>query len=373
MRNTFPIILFAAAAASLPLPAEETSVVQTELTEVIATALEKTIVIPGELKPYQRVHIHVKVTGFVEAIYVDRGSFVKQGQVLAEMSAPELEAQRVEAQAKIPAVVARRTEAEAKLGAAESTYQRLAEAAKTPGVVAGNDVVLAEKAVEAGRARIDSLDKTVAAYEASVRAIEEIEKYLKVTAPFAGVITERHAHVGALAGPQGEAGLPLFTLEQINRLRLVAAVPEAYKQSISRGQRVRFTVPAFPSETFTGVVARPAYSVDSKTRTMPVELDVSNPGAKLTPGMYAEVHWLVRREGESLFVPATAIKATTERIFVIRVSNGKAQWVDVRRGMTKGNLVEVFGNLQAGDRIVLRASDEIRPDTRIQPLRFVVR
>ena len=367
MRNTFPIILFAAAAASLL--AAETVVVQTELTEVIAKPLEKTTVIPGELKPYQPVYIHAKVTGFVEAIHVDRGSFVKQGQALAEMSAPELKAQRVEAQAKIPAVVARRIEAEAKLAAAESTYQRLAEAAKTPGVVAGNDVLLAEKVVEAERARIDSLDKTVAAHEASDRAIEEIDKYLNVTAPFAGVITERHAHVGTLAGPQGESGLPLFTLEQINRLRLVAAVPEAYKQSILRGQRVQFTVPAFPSEAFTGVVARPAYAVDSKTRTMPVEFDVRNSGNKLTPGMYAEVAWPVRRGGESLFVPPTAIKATTERIFVIRVSNGKAEWVNVRRGISEGDLVEVFGQLEAGDRIVLRATDETRPGTRIQPLR----
>src|SRR5690606_5420092 len=141
--------------------------------------------------------------------------------------------------------------------------------AETPGVVAGNDVILAEKAVEAERARIDAYEKTIAAHEASVRAIEEIEKYLDVTAPFDGVITARSAHEGALVGPQGEVGRALFTLEQISRLRLVAAVPEAHRQSISRGARVRFTVPAFPSETFTGVVSRPAYAVDAETRTMP--------------------------------------------------------------------------------------------------------
>jgi len=336
-----------------------------ELTEVVAKPLEKTTLIPGEIASHQRVDIHAKVSGFVEAIHVDRGSFVKQGQALAELSAPELAAQSAEAQAKIPAVIAQRIEAEAKLAAAESTYQRLAEASKTPGVVAGNDVVLAGKAAEAERARIDSLDKTITAFEASVRAIEEIEKYLKVTAPFAGVITERFAHLGALVGPRGASGMALFTLEQIDRLRLVVAVPEAYKESITRGGRVRFTVPAFLSETFTGVVARPAYAVDPKTRTMPVELDVLNPGRKLTPGMYAEVQWPVRRGSETLFVPPTAIKATTERIFVVRVSDGKAEWVNVRRGMTEGNLVEVFGDLQAGDRIVLRASDEIRPGDQI--------
>ena len=367
MRNAFLISLLFVAALVLPSLAQETGVVRTELTEVVSKALDKTTIIPGELRPYQSVDVHAKVTGFIEAIHVDRGSFVEKDQLLAEMSVPELEAQRLEVQAKIPAVIARRIESEAKLAAAESTYEKLSEAAKTPGVVAGNDVVLAGKAAEAERARIDSFDKTIGAYEASVRAVEEMEKYLKVTAPFAGVITERHAHVGALAGPRGESGLILFTLEQIGRLRLVAAVPEAYKQSISRGKRVQFTVPAFPDETFSGVVARPAYAVDSKTRTMPVELDVTNSGSKLTPGMYAEVAWPIRRGGETLFVPPTAIKATTERIFVIRVANGKAEWVNVRRGMSEGNLVEVFGKLDAADRIVLRATDEIRPGTSVQP------
>lgn len=350
--------------ACLPALAAETITV--ELAEVVARPLDKTTLIPGELAAFQRVQIHAKVTGFVEAIHVDRGSFVTQGQALADLIAPELAAQSAEAQAKIPAVAAQRIEAEAELAAAESTYRRLAEAAKTPGVVAGNDVVLAEKKVEAERARIESINKTIAAFEASVRAIEEFEKYLKVTAPFAGVVTERFAHEGALVGPQGEA-MALFTLEQIGRLRLVAAVPEAYKQSISRGARVQFSVPAFPGETFSGVVARPAYAVDSKTRTMPVEVDVANPGNKLTPGMYAEVRWPISRSQESLFVPRTAIKSTTERIFVIRVSNGTAEWVDVRRGMSQGDQVEVFGDLQAGDQIVLRATDEIRPGSRVQP------
>ena len=292
-------ILAALLLYSTPTLAQESGSVRTELTQVISKSLEETMVIPGELKPYQRVDIHAKVTGFVEAVHVDRGSFVEAGQLLAEMSAPELEAQRIEAQARIPAVEAQRIEARARLAAARSTFEKLSEAAKTPGVVAGNDVVLAEANVKAEEARIAALDQTIAAHEASVRALEEIEKYLKVRAPFAGVVTRRHAHPGALAGPRGETAMPLFTIEQVSRLRLVAAVPEAYRQSIARGQKVQFTVAAFPAETFTGIVARPAYAVDPKTRTMPVELDFTNSGTKLTPGMYAEVQWPVRRSGEN--------------------------------------------------------------------------
>ena len=360
-------ILLTLVAMAVPASGEEAGTVRTELTTVMLKPLERTVTIPGELKPYQRVDIHARVTGFLESILVDRGSFVEEGDLLAEMSAPELAAQRAEAQARIPAVVSEKREATAQLAAAESTYWRLTEAAKTPGAVAENDRDLAGLAADAQEARVESIQKTIAAYEASVRSIEEMEKYLKVKAPFSGVITKRQAHVGALVGPDGTAGLPLFTLEQVSRLRLVAAVPEAYRQSISRGQRVQFSVAAFPGEVFSGVVARPSYAVDSSTRTMPVELDFTNSKSKLTPGMYAEVMWPIRRSHETLFVPASAVQATTERIFVIRVANGKAEWVDVRRGMTEGALVEVFGDLAEGDRIVLRATDEIRPGMGVLP------
>ena len=362
MRTT---ILFAFLVAALPSIGQDAGTVRTELAKVVSKPLEKTAVIPAELKPYQRVAIYAKVRGFVEEVHVDRGSFVKTGQLLAEMSAPELDARRLEAQAKIPAVVAERSEARAELAAAESTHGRLVKAANTPGAVAANDVFLAEKAVEAGRARIDSLDKTIAAHEASVRTIKEIQKYLKVVAPFSGVISARRAHVGALAGPEGNHSVPLFTLEQVSRLRVVAAVPEAWRQSVSRGQRVQFSVAAFPARIFEGIVARPAYAMDPETRTMPVELDFTNPRTELTPGMYAEVSWPIRRAEKTLFVPPTAIMATTERIFVIRVTNGEAEWIDVRRGLTEDRLAEVFGDLAEHDQIVLRATDEIRPGTRV--------
>lgn len=338
--------------------------VRTELTTVASKRLDKASVIPGELRAFQRVDMHAMVTGFVEQVRVDRGAHVKKGQLLAVMTAPELAAQRAEAQARLAAVEAQRVEAQATLAGAESTYARMKEAAQTPGVVAGNDVVLAEKSVEAEQARIVSLERTIKALEAAVLAVEETERYLRVVAPFDGVVTERNVHVGTLAGRAG--GVPLFTIEQIHRLRLVAAVPEAYTASIEPGRAVSFSVPAHPGRTFTGSVARPAYAVDPATRTMPVELDVDNADGALAPGMYAEVSWPIRRAANSLFVPGTAIKATTERIFVIRVRAGAAEWVDVRRGMTQENLVEIFGDLTDGDQIVLRATDEIRPGTRVE-------
>lgn len=142
-------------------------------------------------------------------------------------------------------------------------------------------------------------------------------------------------------------------------------VPEAEAESVMLGTRVTFTVPAYPNTAFQGIVRRPAYSLDPKTRSMPVELDVENGSRKLAPGMFADVTWPVKRRSPTLFVPPGAIVTTTERLFVIRVRDGLAEWVDVRRGGTSGNLVEVFGDLSAGDLVVERGTDEIRPGTRV--------
>ena len=352
--------------AAAPAISAQSGEVTVELTQVESGPLSKTVKFPGELKAYQVVDIHAKVTGFLDSVLVDTGSRVGAGDLLAEMSAPEIQAHKAEAQARIPAIQAQMAEAEAQLSAAESTLSRLREAAQTPGVVAGNDVVQAEKSVEAGRSRVQALDKSMEAAEASVQSAAEMEKYLRIEAPFAGVITGRFAHPGTLAGPQSGSGPPLMRLEQVDKLRLVAPVPEAYIESVRKGLRVEFTVPAHPGSSYSGVVARVSRAVDPATRTMPVEMDVDNRTGELAPGMYAELRWPVSRKTESLFLPPSAVKSTSERVFVIRIANGTAEWVDVRRGMTAGDKVEIFGNLQPGDTVVLRATDEIRPGTRVR-------
>jgi RND family efflux transporter MFP subunit len=177
------------------------------------------------------------------------------------------------------------------------------------------------------------------------------------------VVTERNAHPGSLVSPTAAA--PLVRIEQLARLRLTVAVPEVEVGGIAPGSRVKFTVPAFPGETFEGLIQRLSHSLDQKTRTMPVELDVNNAAGRLAPGMFAEVSWPVRRAKPSLFVPPSTIVTTTERVFVIRVRDGKAEWVNVRRGAPSGELVEVFGELRAGDPVIRRASDELRPGTAV--------
>jgi RND family efflux transporter MFP subunit len=328
-----------------------------ELTEVVSRPVSRMIELPGEIQPFLAAGLHAKVNGYVDRVLVDRGSAVKTGDLLIELTAPEMQAQIAEAEARVQAAQSDRVQAEAQLAAAQANYDRLKKAAETPGAVAGNEVIQAEKQVDAAKALVEARAQSVRTGEAAVRAQRDRFAYLRITAPFEGVITERLVHPGALAGPAADA--VLLRIEQVSRLRVVVAVPEEYTGAIVRGARVEFHVPAFPGRVFAGTVARTAHALDSGTRTMPVELDVQNPDGALAPGMYPSVKWPLRRP-RALFVPRTAVVTTTERTFVVRTKNGKAEWVDVTKGAAEGDLIQVSGALQPGDMVVKRATDEIR-------------
>jgi len=191
-----------------------------------------------------------------------------------------------------------------------------------------------------------------------VNALKAMLAYLKITAPFDGVVTDRLVHPGALVGPPADPAL--LVIQQVSHLRIVVPVPEEYVGGIVRGASVAFTVPAHPRRVYSGKIARVADALDQKTRTMSVELDIMNRDGTLAPGMYPSVKWPVRSQGAELWVPKTSVVTTTERTFVIRNRDGRAEWVDVRKGVAEGDLVQVFGNLQPGEMVVRRATDEMR-------------
>ncbi len=334
-----------------------------DVVKVVQRPLDVTLEMPGELDPYEDVAIVPRVSGYVKSIRVDRGSNVRAGDLLAELEAPELLAQRAEAESKLQAAEAQLGVVRSKRDADASTFDKLKAASAIPGVVAGNDVVLAQKAVEADQAQIAAAERNVDAARQAVNSIKQLEGYLRVTAPFDGVVTERNVHAGALVGPGAAA--PMLHIVNRNRLRLVVPVPEAYIAGISSGTKMPFTVPAYPGETFTGTVARIAQSIDVKTRTMAVEMDVQNGNGHLTPGSFCQVQWPVRRRGPSLLVPVASVASTTGRTFVIRVRDGKTEWVDVKTGLNAGPLIEVFGDLRSGDEIAARGTDELRAGTAV--------
>ena len=335
-----------------------------ETVRVVSRSIERKVDLPGEFLPYERVPIHAKVPGFVDKVLVDRGSVVKVGQLLATVVAPELTAKIAEAEARVQALESQRAEAEAHVVAAQSTYDRMKAASATPGVIAGNELIQAEQQVDVERARVRAAESSVTAARAAVKAEQDIKAYLRITAPVSGIITERNVHPGALVGTANSTE-PMFQLETENRLRLVVAVPETDVGGIVRGGRVPFTVPAYPGETFTGIISRIAHSIDPKTRSMAVELDVTNRNGHLAAGMYPTVSWPVRRSKPSLLVPPTTVASNSERTFVIRVQNGVAEWVNVKKGAPLGDLIEVYGPLEAGDMLVKRGTEEIHPGARV--------
>jgi len=338
-----------------------------EAVRVVEQPVNVTLSMPGELQPYQTVAIFPRVTGFVKDIRVDRGSEVRAGELIAELEAPELIAERAEAQSKVQAAESQLAVVRSKADADASTADRLKAAAATPGVVAGNDLVLAQKAVEADQSQIAAAQENAEAARQALQAVTQMQEYLKVTAPFDGVVTERNVHPGALVGPNGgPAATPMVRVVQNDRLRLVVPVPEAYTAGLTPGTVMSFAVPAYPGQTFSGTVARIAQTVDLKTRTMAVELDVVNRDGRLTSGAFCQVKWPVSRPAPSLFVPTSSVTSTTDRTFVVRIRDGKTEWVDVKTGLASGPLVEVFGDLRSGDEVATRGTDEIKPGTEVQ-------
>lgn len=353
-------------AKSVPQPqlAQQTAV---DTIRVSQHRLDVSIRLPGELQPFEEVRVFPKISGFVKWIGVDRGSRVKKGQLLATLTAPEIVAQKSEAEAKVLSAENQRIAGDAKLAADESSYQRLKAASATPGVISDDELDTAEKNVEADRARVVSLRNTADAARANLRSAIEMESYLQITAPFDGVVTKRNVHPGALVGPAGGSSSQqsMLRIEDVSHLRLVVAVPEIYVAGVEKGAKVKFTVPAFPSRTFSGTVARMANSIDVSTRTMPVELDVQNPDLELASGMFPEVSWPVRRSDDTLFVPQSAVARAAEQSYVLRIHNGSTEEVEVKTGAAMGDLTEVFGNLKAGDEVVMHPADDLHAGTAV--------
>jgi membrane fusion protein, multidrug efflux system len=347
--------------------AKASSAAEVEVTPVLSQKLNTTVRLPAQLVPYEVVDVYPKVTGFVKWIKVDRGSSVKTGEQIAQLEAPELEAQRAEAESKYQSAESQLAAVEARLAADQATYRRMSAASKTPGVVALNDLDIAQKTAQSDQANVTAFEKTAKAAQDAVRAVAQLEAYLAIRAPFDGQVTTRYVHPGALVGPAGGPGAmtPMVQIQTPTRHRLVVPVPEYDAAGIPAGTEVSYTVPSFPGKILQAPIARISHAVDFKTRTMPVELDVRDPEAKLDPGTFCEVLWPVRRAYATLFVPASAVANDLERTFVIRVRNDRTEWVDVKTGVASENLIEVFGNLAAGDQVVVRGTDQLRSGTAV--------
>ncbi len=337
---------------------------EVQLATVRAERPQVHLSLPGELQPFQDTGIQAHEMGFADKLYVDRGSDVRAGQVLATIDAPDLVARAAAAEQRLSAARARTLQAEANLRRDQGTLLGLRNAEREmQGAVAENDINIAAQNVSADQSEVASRQAVENAAARDLKAVRSLEAYLRVTAPFAGRIISRGVSPGDLVGP---TKTPLFRLQQIDRLRLVVDVPEAESAGVQAGQVVPFTVSAHPDQQFTGVVRRISDSLRPNTRTMPVELDVDNRSLTLDPGMYAQVDWRFQRPRPTLFVPSSAVVNSSRETFVEVLRGGKIDWVPVQSGLATGPETEVFGQLGAGDQVVLQGSEELRPGSTVK-------
>jgi membrane fusion protein (multidrug efflux system) len=338
-----------------------------EVTTVKSQKLNTTEHLPAELMPYESVDIYAKETGFLKSIEVDRGSKVKQGELIAQLEAPELVAQRAQAEAAYQSAEAQFAAGQAKLAADEGTYKNMNAAAKTSGVVAANDLDIAHQTAQSDEANVGALRMSADAAQENLKAVAQLESYLNIAAPFDGEVTTRYVHPGALVGPAGGPGAmtPIVKIETTTRHRLVVPVPENDVEGVPKGTIVNFAVPSFPGRTFQAPIARISHDVERKTRTMPVELDVRDPHAELVPGTFCQIEWPIRRNYPTLFVPVSAVASDLQHTFVLRVRQNRIDWVDVTTGARSGDVIEVFGDLKEGDKVATRGTDQLQPGTEV--------
>jgi len=320
--------------------------------------LSSSLQIPGQLIAYQQVDLYAKVSSFVKKLYVDVGSEVKEGELLATMEAPEINSQLAGAESNIKS-------REAIYLASKANYDRMLETSKTHGTISPNDL-------EQAAARKNSDYAQFQAAQSASKEITQTQNYLQIRAPFNGVITARNVNPGAYVGPAGKGSeLPLFNLQEQKKLRLVLSVPEAYTEYLNHKDEVSFMVKSQPGRTFKATINRLSGAIDGRLRSQRVEMDVINNDKKLLPGMVAEVNLPLPASDSTFIVPKTAVVNSTESVFLIRVVNNQSQRVDVKTGRDANDFVEIYGKLNDGDLLMISASDEIKNGTVMQNVKTV--
>lgn len=329
----------------------ETPAVHFETAPVSATGISTAVKLPAQLAAYQEVSIFPKVNGYVKEVLVDIGSHVHKGQVLMLLEDPELEQS---------AVQARENAARAQAGymITRDSYNRLLEASRTAGAVSPMDLAAAKSRMAADSALCN-------AEKAGWDMEKAMLSYLRVTAPFDGVITERNVHPGALVSAAGREQKPMLELKQLDHLRLQVDVPENVAAGLDTRTEMDFYVSALPGKRMSAQIARKSQNVNMSYRMERVEMDVWNKDGMLSPGMYADVILGVSGSRNAFSVPRSAVVTSTERKYVILLRDGKAVKEDVITGNAAEEKIEVFGDLKEGERVIVNANDEIKEGQQI--------
>ncbi len=310
------------------------------------------LVLPGTARAYTDAPIYARSNGYLKKWYVDIGTRVTQGQLLAEIDSPEVEQQLRQARADLES-------ARANMEMARTTADRWQTLLKREAVARQE---ADEKAADytAKRAIVDS-------NAANVKRLEDMTSFQKITAPFDGVITARNTDIGALvdAGASAQAR-ELFRLGAIHKMRVFVSVPQSYAQAARPGTPTAVTLEEIPGKVFHGTLARTSNAVDPVARTMLTEVEVDNPTGEILPGAYVVVRLGVGRDTRGLTIPANTLLFRSEGLRVAVVRNGRAELVPVTIRRDFGRSVEVVSGLQPTDSVILDPADSLVSGTPVR-------
>ncbi len=304
------------------------------------------VILPANIYAYSDASLFARTDGYLSKWYFDIGAHVKQGQLLAIISSPEVDKQLLQARADL-------TTAEANAGLAKTNSTRY-QGLLTQNAVSKQDTdTFVSQAASTGSA--------VRSAQANVQRLEELQSFEKIYAPFSGVITARNVDVGQLIN--AGAGTQMFRISAVNVLRVYVNVPQIYSQAAVPGTTATLTLSEFPGETFTGKVVRTSKAIDPSSRTLLVEIDVENRDGKLLPGAYAEVHMNVHDAVTPMIVPVSALIFRAEGLQVGTVVNGtngdQAKLVHITIGQDDGSTVQVVNGINADSRVIVNPPDSL--------------
>jgi RND family efflux transporter MFP subunit len=348
--------------------------------------LSSTLEISSEFQPFQEIDVFAKVSGYIQKLYVDYGTHVKQGQILAVLEIPELEQQLLQDEASVRRAeqdVSRAHEeqsrAQSAYNVAHLTFGRLADVQKSkPELMSQQEIdeaqgkdLEANAGVSSAKDAVSASDQALLASKAALEKDKAMFGYARMTAPFEGVVTQIYAFTGALlpAGTSAAKGdSALCRLSQNNLLRLVIPVPERAVPDIRDGESVDVSVSSL-GRTFSGKIVRFSDQIDPQTRTMHTEADVPNPKYELIPGMYASVKIPLHSVTGVLTVPVQAVKSsgTGEGSVLLVNPSNHLERREVKIGLQTSTDVEVLGGLQENDSVVFGEQNQFREGQLVAP------
>ena len=307
------------------------------------STIVRRITLPGNVMAYQEATLYAKVAGYLKRINVDKGDSVKEGDLVAEIEAPEMLADLVKA----------RAEAEA----AQLEYKRVTDAQKK-----ASDLVVPQT-VDAAKAK-----SGVAV--AGLQRIETLLNYAKITAPFSGVITKRWVDPGALIpapiSSSTAKSAAVVTLMDFSTVRIDVAIPDAEAPSVKKDLPVKVTVDELPGRTFPGAITRFSYALDESTKTMATEIEISNVDLALRPGMWAAVEIELQKKENTLLVPAEALITEKNKNSVFVVHDNKAKKVSVQTGLDDGASVEILKGCGPDDAVIVAGKQSVTDGQKVQ-------